>query len=116
MKVRSAKTSEESLQPPPNRRLVSLLSELAPRDGFLPSRLPDVSFMRTTWHIPRTPITYEPGIFIAVGVEGERISFALRQSLGSDKALRKLFRADAEMLERTLGLGATRSAQRFGIG
>ena len=64
MKPRSVKTSEESLQQPPNRRLVSLLSELAPRDGFLPSRLPDVSFMRTTRHIPRTPITYEPGIFI----------------------------------------------------
>jgi AraC-like DNA-binding protein len=64
MKPRSLKTSEESLQQPPNRRLVSLLSELAPRDGFLPSRLPDVSFMRTTRHIPRTPITYEPGIFI----------------------------------------------------
>jgi hypothetical protein len=64
MKPRSAKTSQESLQPPPNPRLVSLLSELAPRDGFLPSRLPDVSFMRTTRHIPRTPITYEPGIFI----------------------------------------------------
>ena len=64
MKPRSAKTSEESLQSQPNPRLVSLLSELAPRDGFLPSRLPDVSFMRTTRHIPRTPITYEPGIFI----------------------------------------------------
>src|SRR5579862_5306020 len=64
MKPKSAKTSEESLQPPPNRRLVSLLSELAPRDGFRSSRLPDVSFMRTTRHIPRTPITYEPGIFI----------------------------------------------------
>jgi AraC-like DNA-binding protein len=64
MKPRSVKSSDESLQPPPNRRLVSLLSELAPRDGFLPSRLPDVSFMRTTRHIPRTPITYEPGIFI----------------------------------------------------
>jgi len=64
MKSRSAKTNGESLQPPPNRRLVALLSELAPRDGFLPSRVPDVSFMRTTRHIPRTPITYEPGIFI----------------------------------------------------
>src|SRR5579862_2845582 len=64
MKPKSAKTGEESLQQPPNRRLVSLLSELAPRDGFLPSRLPDVCFMRTTRHIPRSPITYEPGIFI----------------------------------------------------
>jgi AraC-like DNA-binding protein len=65
MKSRAAKTGELlSIQPPPNRRLVSLLLELAPGDGFLPSRLPGVSFMRTTRHIPRTPITYEPGIFI----------------------------------------------------
>jgi AraC-type DNA-binding domain-containing proteins len=42
------------------------MSELAPRDGFQPSRLPGVSFMRTTRHIVRTPITYEPGIFIVV--------------------------------------------------
>jgi AraC-like DNA-binding protein len=64
MNSRSAKNRETSLESLPNRRLVSLLSELAPRDGFLSSRLPDVSFMRTTRHIPRTPITYEPGIFI----------------------------------------------------
>ena len=64
MKSSSTKNAEAPVQPSPNQRLVSLLSELAPRDGFLPSRLPSVSFMRTTRHIPRTPITYEPGIFI----------------------------------------------------
>jgi AraC-like DNA-binding protein len=64
MKSRSAKERETSGESLPNRRLVSLLSELAPRDGFLTSRLADVSFMRTTRHIPRTPIAYEPGIFI----------------------------------------------------
>ena len=52
------------MQPSPNQRLVALLLELAPHDGFLPSRLSGVSFMRTTRHIPRCPITYEPGIFI----------------------------------------------------
>jgi AraC-like DNA-binding protein len=66
MKSKSAKVREMSLQPPPNRRLVLLLSELAPRDGFLPSRLPGVSFMRSSRHIPRCPITYEPGIFIVL--------------------------------------------------
>src|SRR6202008_4648563 len=40
------------------------LEELMPREGFLPSRLPGVNFMRSTRHIPRSPITYEPGIFI----------------------------------------------------
>lgn len=61
MKARSAKVTDP---PSSSHRMVSLLSELAPRDGFLTSRLPGVSFMRTTRHIPRTPITYEPGIFI----------------------------------------------------
>src|SRR6266436_1806822 len=65
MKSRSAKTSAElSVQSSSNLCFVSLFSELAPRDGFLPSRLPGVSFMRTTRRIPRCPITYEPGIFI----------------------------------------------------
>ena len=65
MKSQSRKT-REILSPghSPNQRLVSLLSELAPRDGFLTSRLPTVSFMRSSRHIPRCPITYEPGIFI----------------------------------------------------
>ena len=46
-------------------RLISLLTELAqPGEGNLPSRLPEVKFMRALRHIPRTPIAYEPGIFI----------------------------------------------------
>jgi AraC-like DNA-binding protein len=52
---------------------VQQLSQLTPRDGFLPSRLPGVSFMRTTRHIPRTPITYEPGIFILA--QGRKIGY-----------------------------------------
>jgi len=66
MKARSAKAKQTPLPSPPNRRLVSLLSELAPRDGFLSSSLPGVSFMRSSRHIPRCPIAYEPGIFILV--------------------------------------------------
>jgi AraC-like DNA-binding protein len=45
-------------------RLVSLLTELVQDEGSRPSRLPEVKFMRTTRHIPRAPIAYEPGIFI----------------------------------------------------
>ena len=33
-------------------------------EGYFPSSLPGVKFMRTTRRIPRSPITYEPGIFI----------------------------------------------------
>ncbi len=64
MKRKSTKASEAASPTPANQRLVSLLSELAPSDGFLPSRLAGVSFMRSTRHIPRVPIAYEPGIFI----------------------------------------------------
>jgi AraC-like DNA-binding protein len=41
-----------------------LLDELAQGEGFLQTRLPGVRFMRSTVHIPRSPITYEPGIVI----------------------------------------------------
>lgn len=66
MKSKSAKPRETPPQSPANERLVSLVSELATRDGFRPSRLPGVSFMRASRHIPRCPIAYEPGIFILV--------------------------------------------------
>lgn len=45
-------------------RMVELLSELAQGEGFLPSRLAGVRFMRSTRHIPRSPIAYDPGICI----------------------------------------------------
>jgi hypothetical protein len=48
-----------SIQPAPNRRLVSLLSELAPRDGFLSSRLPGVSFI-AAFHTRFKAITSSP--------------------------------------------------------
>jgi len=44
--------------------MASLLNQLALGEGFLPSRLPGVTLMRSTIHIPRSPITYEPGIVI----------------------------------------------------
>jgi AraC-like DNA-binding protein len=49
---------------PSESRLVSLLAELVQGEGTSPSLLPAVKFMHTTRHIPRTPIAYEPGIFI----------------------------------------------------
>ena len=41
-----------------------MLTELVHEDGGSASRLSGVSFMRTTRAIPRSPIAYEPGIFI----------------------------------------------------
>jgi len=58
-------------------RLAKLLEELAHGEGILPSRLPNVKFMRSDRYIPRSPIVYEPGIFIVAqgcktGYLGER--------------------------------------------
>lgn len=44
--------------------MVSLLTELAQGEGFSPSFLPGVKFMRSTRHVPATPMTYEPCIVI----------------------------------------------------
>ncbi|MBX3735962.1 MAG: AraC family transcriptional regulator [Candidatus Didemnitutus sp.] len=59
------------------RRLAELLSELATGEGFSASRLPGVRFMRSTIHVPRSPIAYDPGLcLIAQGTKighfGER--------------------------------------------
>jgi AraC-like DNA-binding protein len=47
-----------------NRRMVSLLSELAVGEGFSPSRLSGVKFMRSSRHVPAGPIAYNPSIVI----------------------------------------------------
>jgi len=52
------------VQPQAGSGLVALLGELARKEGFHPSRLPGVRFMRSARHVPRTPITYEPSIVI----------------------------------------------------
>lgn len=44
--------------------MIDLLSELAVGEGYTVSRFPSVRFMRTTRHIPRAPIVYEPAIVI----------------------------------------------------
>jgi AraC-like DNA-binding protein len=44
--------------------MVGLLRELARGEGFSPSLLPGVRFMRSTAHLPRAPIAYSPSIVI----------------------------------------------------
>lgn len=46
------------------RRTAALLAGLADGEGFLPTRVPGVKFMRSSRHVPRTPVAYEPGIVI----------------------------------------------------
>lgn len=65
---------------PVNPRLATVLNELATGEGFGPSRLSGVRFMRSTQHIPRSPVAYEPGIAIVAqgkksGHLGERSFF-----------------------------------------
>lgn len=50
--------------PPAYPRLVALLSELAGGEGFSPSRLPGVRFMRSMQAVPRARVAYEPSIVI----------------------------------------------------
>lgn len=45
-------------------RLAELLSDLAKGEGYSPSILDGVRFMRSTRSTHRTPVVYEPGVFI----------------------------------------------------
>src|SRR5258708_3435175 len=64
MTAKSSKTLKKPIRRLTNPRLVRLLSELARGEGFGPSLLPGVQFMRSTQNVPRSPITYDPSIVI----------------------------------------------------
>ena len=49
------------------------MTELVRGEGFVPSRLPGVTFMRSTRPIPRSPIAYEPGIVLIA--QGRKVSY-----------------------------------------
>lgn len=57
-------SSPEGIAAPRDTRLVDLLGELAQGEGFSPSRLPGLKFMRSTAAIVRTQVSYEPSIVI----------------------------------------------------
>ncbi|MGF6772396.1 AraC-like DNA-binding protein [Paraburkholderia sp. GAS199] len=46
------------------RRMVTLLEELAPVEGYNLTALPDVRFLRSNRPLGRTPVLYDPGIVI----------------------------------------------------
>lgn len=56
--------AERSTSPSSHERMVALLTELAPCEGFTLSRLPSVGVLHATRHYPRTPVVYEPCICI----------------------------------------------------
>ncbi|MDP9604862.1 UNVERIFIED_ORG: AraC-like DNA-binding protein [Variovorax paradoxus] len=45
-------------------RMVALLKQLAPREGYTLTALPDVRFLRSDRPLASTPVLYEPGIVI----------------------------------------------------
>lgn len=46
------------------QRMVDLLAGLAPEEGYNPSMLPDVRFLRSNRPLKATPVLYDPGIVI----------------------------------------------------
>lgn len=46
------------------RRMVTLLEQMAPREGYDLTALPDVRFLRSNRPLDRTPVLYDPGIVI----------------------------------------------------
>lgn len=52
------------MHPIPDPRMAALLADLAKGQGFSESRLPGVRFMRSSQHVPRSPIAYQPSIVI----------------------------------------------------
>uniref|UniRef100_I2Q3E2 DNA-binding domain-containing protein, AraC-type n=1 Tax=Desulfovibrio sp. U5L TaxID=596152 RepID=I2Q3E2_9BACT len=48
----------------PKSRMAALLAGLAARDGFTPTRLPDVQVVRNSQPFARRPVVYSPGIVI----------------------------------------------------
>src|ERR1700754_5241288 len=51
---------------PARQRMISLLAELAPMEGYTLTPLPDVRLLRSDRPLSRTPVLYEPGIVIVV--------------------------------------------------
>jgi hypothetical protein len=54
----------DQIAEPRDTRLVDLLVELAKGEGYSPSRLAGVKFMRSTFDLMRTQVSYEPSIVI----------------------------------------------------
>lgn len=48
------------------RRMIALLRDLAPTEGYTLTPLPDVRLLRSDRPLSRTPVLYEPGIVIVV--------------------------------------------------
>ena len=54
-------------------RIIELIKQLAPREGYTQTRLDDVTLMRWNRAIPRSPVLYEPSIVIVC--QGHKIGY-----------------------------------------
>lgn len=54
------------METPSRQRMISLLRDLAPGEGYTLTPLPDVRLLRADRPLSRTPVLYEPGIVIVV--------------------------------------------------
>jgi len=64
-------------------RLAALLAEQAEGEGFFDSPLEGVRYMRSTLHVPRTPVAYQPSIVIIA--QGEKIGHFGNRSFVYDR-------------------------------
>lgn len=64
--------------------MAELLGGLAEGEGFCPSLLQGVRFMRSTLHVPRTPVAYDPSIVIVA--QGRKLGYLGGRRLVFDPA------------------------------
>jgi AraC-like DNA-binding protein len=74
--------SPQSFASAAQARMVELLATLAPGEGFTPSSLDGVKFMRTNVSTPRVPVMYEPSIVIVA--QGRKRGFLGSQAFTYD--------------------------------
>ncbi|WP_367874155.1 AraC family transcriptional regulator [Luteolibacter sp. Populi] len=73
MSTSRSRNLPEPIAPPRATRLVDLLGGLAQGEGYTPSRLPGVKFMRSSLPIVRTKVSYDPSIVIIA--QGRKLGY-----------------------------------------
>jgi AraC-like DNA-binding protein len=54
-----------------NRKMINIINKLITGEGLMSSRLPEVNFLHSTKHTPRSAVMYEPSIIIVL--QGKKI-------------------------------------------
>jgi len=65
--MNTSPTASSPQSTPSIARMATLLRGLNRIEGFAPSPLPGVRFMRSTQYVPRSPVAYDPGICLMAG-------------------------------------------------